>query len=454
MNKNILFIATYFPPDSGVSPKINYKTAQLLKSLGNNVYVLTKKKFKIEDNSYNINEFETFFFFSYNETIIRFFVPFLRFIKTPPVSTNFFYVKSIVKISKKIIKNKKIDIIYSVFGTGNEHEASYRLKKIFPHIIWISEYQDPWINYNLIYLKYFDKYANKLYKNYILKKFNKIYFNHINSSDYILVETPLHENKLKNLIIENNNIKNKNIEKIKLNLIGYCGENKEIVINNYEENEYYKFIKENFKIKNIPLIIFTGSTYSGYDYILEAFINILIELFKENYKFYFFSFGNNHFDHYIKKLIKNSEDKNCPKNDENNEKNINKILNFNLNFNNIFNIYTFPFIEHKKLLKILTLFDFGLTVIMKEYKENINSKLYEYAYFQIPILSISPEDGSMAYLINKYKIGYILSYEKDKMKENLKEILTSFYKNQCLKISNETSELFKKENLFNFPLKN
>ncbi|MBF0532476.1 MAG: glycosyltransferase [Candidatus Omnitrophica bacterium] len=74
--------------------------------------------------------------------------------------------------------------------------------------------------------------------------------------------------------------------------------------------------------------------------------------------------------------------------------------------------------------------DFLLLVTLPTAKWHTPSKLYYYLRLGKPVLALVPEDGDAAQIIKKTKTGYVLSYQPDTMRQQLKAILENWRKGE------------------------
>ena len=71
----------------------------------------------------------------------------LRNIKNKVVFPDMYYLwsKKAYNLGKEIIKNKDIDIIFSMHEPPSSHLCALNLKKAFKHIPWVTYWSDPWM---------------------------------------------------------------------------------------------------------------------------------------------------------------------------------------------------------------------------------------------------------------------------------------------------------------------
>ncbi len=67
-----------------------------------------------------------------------------------------------------------------------------------------------------------------------------------------------------------------------------------------------------------------------------------------------------------------------------------------------------------------------LFLVMPPYAKWTPLKIYEYLRLGKPILALIPEDGDPAKIIEEAKAGFVLSYEQEEMKKQLKAIFNEW----------------------------
>jgi len=368
-NKILMIVSHFYPEGSIVEAKNNYLTLLELEKSGFEVDVCTFEPNK----KYPSN--------------VKYFVPkkskifsrknryynFLRAkIKMPLLPIEFDYINDFLQTLEKVNINQ-YSYIYTVFGNGSEHIVGIELKQKYPHLKHIAEFRDPWVH-NKIAKDYFFNNSFKFYANYYWKKLYMLEKELISKLDLLLVESPIHASLIK--------------EEFKYN--------KEILIcNGYSEHFFEKILNLDIEFNSKPVIGFIGSTYYGYEDVAKTFINALQELENEGLDFTFISVGDSFFSRESSKI-------------------------------EIKNYYSFHKVPYIKALSFIKKIDIGLAITMQSYPNHINSKIFEYMQFKKYTIAIAPKGGAMDKLLSQTQSGDILSYNKDKMKEELRDIIKNY----------------------------
>ncbi|MEZ4908868.1 MAG: hypothetical protein R2771_14795 [Saprospiraceae bacterium] len=168
-NNRILMISYYYPPMGTIGFLRNYFFSKSFSAIFNNVYVITTKyppilnKTAPNTDFVKINRVPNFDyrnlmnFFPNNKKAIRNninlksknkFVEFSRkIIDSFPFNIffgegGFIYILFAIIRSIRLIKQNKINYIYSSFRPFSDHFISFILKLIFPKLIWIADFRD------------------------------------------------------------------------------------------------------------------------------------------------------------------------------------------------------------------------------------------------------------------------------------------------------------------------
>ena len=362
-NKILMIVSHFYPNGSVVEAKNNYLTLLELEKNGFNVDVCTF--YGIKEYPLNVKYVvpRNTKFFTNKNIYYNFFRKKIHFV---PLTLEFSYVQDFLEILSNV-DMLEYGAVYTVFGDGSEHIVGMKLKEKYPHLKHIAEFRDPWIH-NEIAKKYFYDHNFKFYADFKWKRLKMIQSNLIQKIDLLLVESEMHGKLIK---------KDFNYNK----KILFC--------NGYSElfDEEISDLNINFSSK--PIIGFIGYTYYGYDDVAETFIKALEELETEGINFTFLSVGDNIFS----RLISNS-----------------KLNNF----------YAFSKVSYPKALSFMKKIDIGLALILESYPHNINSKIFEYMQNRKFTIAIAPKNGEMDEILSQRQTGVVLSYDKDRMKEELK----------------------------------
>lgn len=362
-NKILMIVSHFYPNGSIVEAKNNYLTLLELEKNGFQVDVCTFESNKeyLSNVKYLVPRKTKFF--SNKNIYYNFFRKKIHF---GPLTLEFFYVQDFLETLNSV-DILEYGAVYTVFGDGSEHIVGMKLKEKYSHLKHIAEFRDPWIH-NEIAKKYFYDHNFKFYADFRWKRLKIIQSDLIHKIDLLLVESEIHGELIKNDF----NYKRKII---------FC--------NGYSNLFDEEILELNIDFSSKPIIGFIGYTYYGYDDVAETFIKVLEELEAEGIEFTFLSVGDNIFS----RLISNST----------------------LN-----NFYVFSKVSYPKALSFMKKIDIGLALILKSYPHNINSKIFEYMQNKKFTIAIAPKNGEMDKILSEKELGVVLSYEKDRMKEELK----------------------------------
>lgn len=363
-----MIVSHFYPNGSIVEAKNNYLTLLEFEKNGFEVDVCTLSNEKEYPQNVKYVVPRKTKFFSNKNIYYNFFRKKIHF---APLTLEFLYVKDFLKVLNDV-DMLQYAAVYTVFGDGSEHIVGMKLKEKNKHLKHIAEFRDPWIH-NEIAKKYFYDHNFKFYADFKWKRLKHIQNNLITKLDLLLVESKIHGDKIR---------KEFNYQKD----IVFC--------NGYSDLFKEKVLDLDIDFKNKPVIGFIGYTYYGYNDVAETFIEVLEELEVEGVDFTFISVGDNHFS----TLVSHS-----------------KLKNF----------YAFSKVPYPKALSFMKKIDIGLALILKSYPHNINSKIFEYMQTKKFTIAIAPKNGEMDKILTEYDRGMVLSYQKDQMKQELKELLTN-----------------------------
>ncbi len=362
-NKILMIVSHFYPNGSIVEAKNNYLTLLELEKNGFQVDVCTFENNKEYPSNVKYLVPRKTKFFSNKNIYYNFFRKKIHFV---PLTLEFFYVQDFLETLNSV-DILEYGAVYTVFGDGSEHIVGMKLKEKYSHLKHIAEFRDPWIH-NEIAKKYFYDHNFKFYADFRWKRLKIIQADLIHKIDLLLVESKMHGELIKNDF----NYKRKII---------FC--------NGYSNLFDEEILELNIDFSSKPIIGFIGYTYYGYDDVAKTFIKVLEELEDEGIEFTFLSVGDNIFS----RLISNST----------------------LN-----NFYAFSKVSYPKALSFMKKIDIGLALILKSYPHNINSKIFEYMQNRKFTIAIAPKNGEMDKILSEKELGVVLSYEKDRMKEELK----------------------------------
>lgn len=376
MNK-LLIIANEFPPIGGSGVQ---RTTNLVKHLPkNNVkpYVITKKyQYGLYDDSLlkNIPEeaeiyrLESFDFANRS----GFFGKLLRFISTRffvPDMEVFWYLKNRKKVLK-LVKDKKIEYIYSTSFPYSDHLMARYLKKNIKSLKWVADFRDEWTNN-----PYFTEKLHMKIRCIFEKPMEKSI---VENCDFLITNTPfMLENFLKD-----------SPEK---------REKATFVPNGYNEKDF-----ENYKVQNqdnkVYKMVYMGALYGKRkpDYFLKALQEAISDGDIPKNKIRIEFIGNYH-SHVMNELKK--------------KYNLEDVM-----------VVT-GYMSHDALIEHMSFSN--LLILIESEKNFYTGKIFEYIRMGIPILGVLPKDGAAASVIYKTCTGEVAEFENIK---EIKEKIISYYK--------------------------
>jgi len=369
--KKILVIAYIFPPRGGSGVQRTLKFIKYLPDFNWDIFVLTAKnkpayekdETLLKELPKNIKIYRTQNLISEGEVKsekekkgfdlkkkISNFI--LNYLLLPDYIIGWFPLTLLKGI--KIIKNEKIDIIYSTSYPFTDHLIGYFLKKI-TRKPWVSDFRDPWSDF-APYI--FDSKNRNKINSYLEKKF-------IKESDKVIVTCE----ELKKFWDKKYNIKNE--EKIT------------VITNGYDKNDFNNIKKDKQKLKKLT-IVFTGRFNNE--------MNASITFFKA------LSNIENNYDKKYKDKIQF------------------KLVGSSGDLSNILRKYKINdvvdctgYVPHKKSIEYL--YSADILLLTRAEGKGINltlpGKLFEYIVTKKPILALVMK-GATSKFIKKYDLGCVI----------------------------------------------
>jgi glycosyltransferase involved in cell wall biosynthesis len=387
--KKILFIAYYFPPLGGAGVQRSLKYVKYLPDFGYEPVVVSSKG--ISGNQFDnkmvsdIKEgTKVFYYPAYSPLNLRkniknkFLIKFINLIHRLmiPDGLFFWYFFNRSKVLK-LIKEEKIDILYTTSAPVSVHLFGLYLKKKIKNLTWISDFRDEWANNPEKYKfkfsfennpvkNFFDKY----YEKQVVKKSQKI----TSVSNYI-------ENNFK-----------ESYKKF--------SEKFETITNGYDEKDFAGI--ENISVKEDFEVLYFGSLYGTRHsfYFLDAFslfYNSLSD--KKNVKLRFI--GNIDRLHDFQTYC--------------DDKKINEVIKID------------KYMDHESLLKEAGKASVLLLLIGNGRGQEgvFTGKIFEYLRLNVPILAMVPLSGVAADLVKRTSSGVAVDFSDV---TGITSELTNFYK--------------------------
>ncbi|CAK7085170.1 MAG: hypothetical protein TIS_01680 [Tissierella sp.] len=376
-----MIIANEFPPMGGAGVQRTTKFVKYLPKFGYDPVVITKEhvadltdKTLLEDLPKNLKVYRLKPYDTVNRKGI-FRLPF-KFLGTrilSPDSEYFWYYFNRDKIAE-IIKKENINIIYTTSFPYSSHLMGLYIKRLFSNIRWITDFRDEWTN-NPYHL---DSWYKKIKLNLEKKKELEV----TNECDFLITNTPF---MLDNFIKDNPS------------LVGRST----YIPNGYDEEDFVGL--NNARDGGDKFVItYTGSLYGRRN--LTEFLDglkIAIDNKKiDKGKLEIRVVGNIYqevLDEYAKK------------------------------YDLVDSMKSFGYLPHKESIQMLYNSDILLLVIGKGKgsKNFYTGKIFEYIRVDRPILSIVPEDGAAAQVINETNTGTVVDPEDI---DGISVVLERYYK--------------------------
>ena len=269
--------------------------------------------------------------------------------------------------AKNILQREKVDLIFSSSPPYTSAFIAMRLKKEFS-IPWVAEWRDLWSGNEFLNLAY-DKTLIQPLRNLQKFQIRRGEGSILNTADKTVVVHRHHKKQLS-----------------ELHRVG--DDNIEVITNGYDESDF-RGLKARVLYPDKLTIVFLGSFYSQFRELILKFLEVIGEVAKDA-EVVFIGRGSS-----------GMQGIDTP--------NLTKILHM----------------TKEKALAFATGSDF-LFLIMPPSAKWIPGKIFEYLRLGKPILALVPEDGDPARIIQEAKAGFVLSYEKEKMKQQLSVIFNQW----------------------------
>lgn len=386
--KPVLFVLYHFPPVTGPAVLRGYMFVKYLSRFGSHPYVLTSMPSRGEvidrslQNAFDekkvfikrIRKFELGSLDAgqksgqYNRVrflIIQTFKDILKNIVIPDKAV-FWGVLSFFP-GLKIIKNKRIGVIFSSFFPGTVHVLSYMYKLFFPNLKWIADFRDSWTLDPTLKRVSINQLINSILERMTMRNANA-------------------------LIFINNTIRDKYVRKYP----GIYGKTY-VLPNGYDEEDASLLLSKR-KGDSIFRFLHAG-TFSKHripDYFIQG---LALYNRKATKKIKFTCVGtffSNLEKKYLEELIESGQ------------------------------LEILPFVERKKLFEYYSECDSVVVVInqVKGAEEISTGKIFEYLMLKKPILIVGPDKGEASALISETGTGITaVALDIDDIYEKIKRIV-------------------------------
>lgn len=265
--------------------------------------------------------------------------------------------------ARKIVQREKPDLIFSSSSPYTSALVAMELKKEF-NIPWVAEWRDPWSKNDFLNLTY-DKFLMRPLRSLLKSKIKRSEKDILRTADKTVVVSWHHKKQLSEL---------EGVEEEKI----------EIVTNGYDESDFEE-LKTRALYPDKLTIVFLGSFYPQFREPILNFLEVIGEVAKDA-EFAFIGRG-----------AIGLQDINMP------------------------NLTCVLHLVKEKALALAAGSDF-LFLVMPPYAKWIPMKIYEYLRIGKPVLALVPQDGDVAKIVEEAKAGFVLSHERDRMKEQLSVI--------------------------------
>lgn len=264
--------------------------------------------------------------------------------------------------ARKILQREKVDLIFSSYPY-TAYFVAMKLKKEF-NIPWVADWRDLWSGNEFLNLAY-DKTLIRPLRQLQKYRIRKAEYNILQAADKNIVVCWYQKKQL-------------------CELQGIQDEKIEVVTNGYDESDF-KELKPYALYPDKLTIVFLGSFYPDYQEPTLEFLRAVNEI-ESDAEVVFIGRGS-----------AEMQGIDMP--------NLTRILHM----------------VREKALAFALGSDF-LLLVMPPYAKWTPLKIYEYLRLGKPVLGLVPEDGDPAKIIDEAKAGFVLSHEREKMKEQLSAI--------------------------------
>jgi len=372
MNK-VLFITYMFPPLSGAGVWRNLKYAKYLSNYGWKPIIISADESINYEKDYSllkeIPEETNVFRISHKgrSRVWQYIRTNLKLDYDFPDTFKTWFLPA-YKLAKEILLKEHIDLIYSSSAPFISHFVAMKLKQEFK-IPWVADFRDPWTGNDFIN-QHYTEYLIKPLRKYLFSKIWQAEDSILNIANKIIVVTWKHKQQL----YDQHEISSGKIK---------------VITNGYNEEDFREINKISIYPNKI-IIIYAGSIYTGYAELISDFLDLLYEIDPQIEVVFI---GKGAFE--IQKLHR-------------------------LNLTCIANL------PKEKFMAFSLGSDFSLLTTLPSAKWNIPGKTFDYLRLGKPILALVPEDGDAAKIIKETNTGFVLSYDRQKRKGQLENILKSW----------------------------
>jgi glycosyltransferase involved in cell wall biosynthesis len=272
--------------------------------------------------------------------------------------------------ARRILQRAKVDLLFSASPCYTAAFVAMKLKKEF-NIPWVAELQDPWSG---------NDYGNRHYDATLIRPLRKLQKLRIRRGEREILE-----------VADKVNVISWHHKQQLCELHGFGEEKIEVVTDGYNESDFTE-LKPHPLYPDKLTIVFFGGIYLGQQELALRFFEVVNEVDRDA-------------EVVLMGGVAEMEGVNTD------------------------NLTRIRFLTRKeRLLNFASGGDFFLLIALPSAKWHILGKIWDYLRLGKPILALVPEDGDAAKIVREAKAGSVLSYEPEKMKEQLKVIFDEWRK--------------------------
>jgi len=273
----------------------------------------------------------------------------------------------VLREARKILQREKIDLIFSSAPPYTSALIAMQLKKEF-NIPWVAEWRDLWSGNEFLNLAY-DKTLMRPLRDLLKFKIKRSEKDILRTADKTIIVCWYQKKQL----CELQGIKEDKIE---------------IITNGYDESDFKELTTHTLYPDKLN-IVFLGSFYPQFREPILKFLEVVGDV------------AGNAEVAFIGRGAIGLQDINMP------------------------NLTCVLHLVKEKALALAAGSDF-LFLVMPPYAKWIPMKIYEYLRIGKPVLALVPQDGDVAKIVEEAKAGFVLSHERDRMKEQLSVIFNQW----------------------------
>lgn len=372
--KEVLFITYFYPPISGSWRSLEF--SRLLPEFGWHATVvsasenvaynkdyISAERIPSDVQVYRVWHREPSMEWQYGRNRIRLNFDYLDYFKS--------WYRPALKQARKVLKEHKIDLIYSSASPVTGAFVAMKLKQE-TGIPWVCEFRDPWSGNDFLNIHYKRSVVLPLrvLLNGLIKRDER---RMLEVSDRFVVVSP---QQAQQLIY---------IHKDSATYASYTFGEKIAVVNNGYDSAFYENLESYRIYPNRTTITMLGTLYLGYQDIIAQFLQVVYEV---DPKAQVVIMGGGAMQ------IKSDTP----------------------------NLTRIAFVPKERALSLARGSDFYFLVTIPTAKWTLPTEIYDYLKLEKPILALVPPDGDAANIVRGARAGYVIPYDKEKMREALKHV--------------------------------